>query len=67
MRITIDDELLKSAKEATGLKTTKAVVKEGLERLVKAKRQVETIKALKGTADWEGDLRSLRKNRDVSA
>ena len=63
--IDIDDELLNEAREATGLKTKKAVVEEGLRRLVRAKRQREAIKALKGTVDWEGDLRQLRQNRDL--
>lgn len=64
--IVIDEELMKAAQEATGLKTKKAVVEEGLRRLVRCKRQVNAVKALKGAADWQGDLRSLRKNRDVS-
>ena len=63
--IDIDDELIKAAKEATGLKTKKAVVEEGLRRIVRCKRQVNAINALKGAADWQGDLRSLRKNRDI--
>ncbi|HET6454203.1 MAG TPA: type II toxin-antitoxin system VapB family antitoxin [Armatimonadota bacterium] len=64
--IDIDDELIKAAKEATGLKTKKAVVEEGLRRIVRCKRQVNAINALKGAADWQGDLRSLRKNRDLA-
>lgn len=64
--IVIDEELMKAAQEATGLKTKKAVVEEGLKHLVRQKRQVDTVKALKGVADWEGDLRSLRKNREVA-
>ena len=66
MRITIDDKLLKCAKEATGLTSTKAVVEVGLRRLIKYKRQVDSVNALKGAADWQGDLRSLRKSRDVA-
>lgn len=64
--IVIDEELIKAAQEATGLKTKKAVVEEGLRRLVKCKQQVSAINALKGAADWQGDLRSLRKNRDIA-
>ena len=66
MRIEIDDELLKAAQAASGLKTTKAVVEEGLRRLVKCKRQVSAINALKGAADWQGDLRAVRKSRDIA-
>ena len=64
--IVIDDELIKAAQEATGLKTKKAVVEEGLKRLVRYKQQVSAIEALKGAADWQGDLRSLREDRDIS-
>jgi len=63
--IVIDDELIKAAQEATGLKTKKAVVEEGLKRLVRYKQQLSAIEALKGAADWQGDLRSLRENRDI--
>lgn len=64
--IDIDDELMKTAQEVTGLKTKKAVVEEGLRQLVKFRQQVAAIQALKGSADWEGDLRSMREDREVS-
>lgn len=56
INIAIDDELIKAAQEATGLKTKKAVVEEGLKRLVRYKQQIDAINALKGAADWQGDL-----------
>lgn len=64
--IVIDDNLIKAAQDATGLKTKKAVVEEGLRRLVKCKEQLEAIRALRGAADWQGDLREMRKDRDLS-
>jgi Arc/MetJ family transcription regulator len=64
--IVIDDELIKAAQAATGLKTKRAVVEEGLRRLVKCQQQVSAINALKGAAAWQGDLRALRENRDVA-
>ncbi|MBI2844471.1 MAG: type II toxin-antitoxin system VapB family antitoxin [Armatimonadetes bacterium] len=64
--IVIDEELIRAAQEATGLKTKKGVVEEGLRRLVRCKQQVDAINALKGSADWQGDLRSLRKNRSIA-
>ena len=63
MRVMIDDELIKAAQEATGLTTTKAVIEEGLRLLVRSERQMNAINALKGAADWQGDLRALRKER----
>ena len=61
--IYIDDDLMKAAQEATCLKTKKAVIEEGLRRLVRCKQQVDAVTALKGAADWHGDPRELRKNR----
>ena len=63
--IDIDDKLLDEARAVTGLKTKKAVVDEALRRLVRCKRQIEAIKALKGTVEWEGDLHELRRDRDL--
>ncbi|MHB9038446.1 MAG: type II toxin-antitoxin system VapB family antitoxin [Armatimonadota bacterium] len=63
--IVIDDNLIKAAQDATGLKTKKAVVEEGLRRLVRCKEQLTAIQALKGAANWEGDLREMRKDRDL--
>ncbi|MDO8684499.1 MAG: type II toxin-antitoxin system VapB family antitoxin [Armatimonadota bacterium] len=64
--IVIDDELIKAAQEATGLKTKRAVVEEGLKRIVMCKQQLMAFKALKGAADWQGGLRSLREDRNIA-
>ena len=63
--IDIDNELLDEARTATGLKTKKAVVDEALRRLVRGAQQLAAIKALKGLADWEGNIREMRKDRDL--
>ncbi len=63
--IDIDDSLLKEAQAVTGLKTKRAVVDEALRRVVRGARQRAAIEALRGLADWEGDLRDLRRNRDL--
>jgi Arc/MetJ family transcription regulator len=63
--IDIDDSLLKEALAVTGLKTKKAVVDEGLRRIVRGRRQLEALEALRGLG-WEGqDIRSLRRNREL--
>ena len=64
--IIIDDEPIRAAQVATGLKTKKTVVEEGLRRLVKCKEQLLAINALRGAADWQGDLRSLREDRNIA-
>jgi len=58
--VEIDDELMKLAKEATGLKTKKAVVEAGLRLIIKYKQQVEAMEKLRGAADWQGDIRAMR-------
>jgi Arc/MetJ family transcription regulator len=61
--IVIDDELMRAAKEATGLRTKRAVVEEALKLLVNRERQVKALDALWGSVDWEGNLREMRKDR----
>jgi Arc/MetJ family transcription regulator len=60
--IDIDDELMRKAIAATGLRTKKAVVEEGLKLLVRLKGQ-ERLKELYGRVPWEGDLDEMRRNR----
>ena len=48
-----------AALRATGLKTKRAVVELGLQRLVQLSGQ-ERIRELRGTVHWEGDLRKMR-------
>lgn len=60
--IEIDDELMRSALAATGLRTKKAVVEEALRLLVMLKGQ-ERIRELRGKIHWEGDLDQLRRDR----
>lgn len=62
--VDINDTLLSKAKIATGLKTKKAVIEEGLRRIVTANEQLAAFNALWGLADWDGDLDNLRKDRD---
>ncbi len=63
--IEIDDELMKQALEKTGLKTKKAVVEEGLKRLIASKSQEELLKYF-GKLKWEGDLDDMRTSKHVS-
>ena len=57
--IVIDDKLMRDALRATGLKTKREVVEEGLRILVRLKRQAE-IRKLRGKLDWQGDLDAMR-------
>lgn len=61
--IVIDDKLIKEAMRASGLKTKRAVVEEGLKLLVQVKGQAQ-IRDLKGRVKWQGNLDEMRRGRD---
>jgi Arc/MetJ family transcription regulator len=60
--IVIDDQLMRAALEATGLRTKKEAVELGLRTLVRLQQQAE-IRRLRGTMTWEGDLEKMRTDR----
>jgi Arc/MetJ family transcription regulator len=57
--VVIDDDLMRSALEQTGLKTKRAVIEEGLRLLVERGRQSK-VKAFRGKLKWSGDLDEMR-------
>ena len=57
--VVIDDDLMRSALEQTGLKTKRAVIEEGLRLLVERGRQSK-VKAFWGKLEWSGDLDKMR-------
>lgn len=57
--IVIDDKLMADALKATGLRTKKEAVEEGLRLLVKRNKQ-QAIRKLRGKLHWEGDLDEMR-------
>ena len=61
--IDIDDKLLAKAMRASGCKTKRATVEEGLRALVRLGAQVQAWKALEGLG-WEGDLDEMRRGPD---
>jgi len=62
--IVIDDKLMKAALRATGLKTKREVVELGLRTLLDLRGQ-EEVRKLRGKLVWEGDLDSMRTDRDL--
>jgi Arc/MetJ family transcription regulator len=60
--VVIDDELMRETLSATGLKTKREAVEEGLRTLVRLKRQ-EEIRQFRGKLDWQGDLDAMRSDR----
>lgn len=57
--ILIDDELMTTVLQLTGIKSKREAVEQGLRTLVALKQQ-EKIKQFKGALHWEGDLERMR-------
>lgn len=57
--ITIDDDLMKKAMKATGLKTKRETVEQALRLLVR-QQDLRAILALRGKVTWQGDLDEMR-------
>lgn len=53
--IVIDDELMAQAMHATGIKTKKEAVEQGLRTLLRLSEQAE-LRSLRGGIEWDGDL-----------
>ena len=60
--IVIDDKLMRDTLRATGLKTKREAVEEGLRSLLRLKRQAE-IRKLRGKLNWQVDLDAMRRDR----
>ena len=60
--IVIDDKLMRDALRASGLKTKREAVEEGLRTLLRLKRQ-EEIRKFRGKLPWKGDLDTMRTDR----
>ena len=57
--IVIDDELMARAMHATGIKTKKEAVEQGLRTLLRLSEQAE-LRSLRGAIEWDGDLNAQR-------
>ncbi len=60
--VVIDDDLMESALRASGIKTKKKAIEEGLKLLVQMKNQ-EKIRAFRGKLKWTGSLDEMRADR----
>jgi Arc/MetJ family transcription regulator len=60
--IVIDEDLMRDALKATGLKTKRQAVEQGLLTLIRLNEQA-AIRKHRGRLHWEGDLSELRKPR----
>jgi len=62
INVVIDDELMESALKASGLKTKKDAIEEGLKLLVQLKDQ-KKIKGFRGKLKWTGSLDEMRLDK----
>lgn len=60
--IDIDDDLMREALEASGARTKRAAVEDGLRLLIQTRRQ-GGLRRLRGKVEWEGDLQKSRQSR----
>jgi Arc/MetJ family transcription regulator len=60
--IVIDDELMRETLRATGLKTKREAVEQGLQTLLRLQKQTE-IRRFRGKLEWKGDLNAMRSDR----
>jgi Arc/MetJ family transcription regulator len=60
--IVIDDTLMAATLKATGLKTKREAVEQGLRTLLRLKQQTE-LRKLRGKYEWDGDLDTMRRDR----
>ncbi len=60
--ISIDDDLMAAAMQATGVKSKKETVELGLQTLLRLYRQ-QSIRDFKGKLQWDGDLDEMRTDR----
>jgi Arc/MetJ family transcription regulator len=59
--IVIDDRLMARAMRLSGAATKREAVQQGLELLVRIKRQ-QKIRSLRGKLHWEGNLDEMRRD-----
>jgi len=60
--IVLDDDLVAACREATGIKTQRALMDHALRELLRHERQKEIL-TLKGRVPWDGDLAVWRRGR----
>jgi len=60
--VVLDDKLVETALQCTGLKTKKELIDYALREILKRQKQKSVLR-LAGKLHWEGDLREMRRNR----
>ena len=61
--ILLNEELVKTAMQVTGLETRKALVDYALQELIRHYQQKKLLE-LKGKVKWKGNLKKMRESRN---
>jgi len=64
--VVIDENLIERARQITGIKTKREVIHEALRTLIQLREQAQ-VRNLRGKLHWEGNLDSLREQRNRDA
>ena len=62
MSVVLDDDLVKSALKASGFKSRKEAIEEGLKLLINVHAQ-KKIRAFRGKLRWSGNLDRMRRDK----
>jgi len=60
--IVMDDKLMVATLKATGIKTKREAVEQGLLTLLRLKQQTQ-LRKLRGKYEWAGDLHAMRRDK----
>jgi Arc/MetJ family transcription regulator len=60
--VVLEDKLISAALKASGLKTKKAAIEEGLKLLIQVKNQTK-IRDFRGKLKWTGNLDEMRLDK----
>lgn len=62
--LVLDEKLVETGKELTGIKTSRALVEFALSELVRRRKQ-RRILGLRGAVVWQGDIHAMRSLRGM--
>ncbi len=60
--VVIDDELMAATLKATGIKTKREAVEQGLRALLRLSQQTQ-LRGVRGKHEWVGDLDAMRPDK----
>lgn len=62
--VVLDEDLVEAGLKITGLKSRRALIDHALRELLRRESQKKILE-LKGKVQWEGDLSSMRRKREL--